>query len=111
MTLAAEAWGLLPEDIRAAVAHVPILVRDKPSPSDMEKHGIPAGVSGCFVEAGDFDDDQEAPAGELVPRAGTIVLYLDNIKPRTAQGVAAILLHEASHAIGLDERHTEACGL
>ncbi|MBV8982244.1 MAG: hypothetical protein JO086_15180 [Acidimicrobiia bacterium] len=111
LALTASAWHLLPEEIRTAAQHVPILVRDKPTDREIAEYGIPAAVSGVFVDAGDVDQDAEGPAGAAAPRTGVIVLYLDNIDPCTAEGIAGVLLHEASHALGLDDHHLEELGL
>lgn len=111
LELAARAWALLPPAIQADAAHLPIVVRSRPIPADREGYGIPANVSGAFVEGPPVDGDAEGNPGEPAARHGVILLYLDNIKPRTPEGVAGVLLHEISHALGLDEHHTEACGL
>jgi predicted Zn-dependent protease with MMP-like domain len=109
LTLAAEAWELVPDHVRDACGHVRIMVRDKPNDLDMRRHGIPAHVAGVFVEAGDDDPDQDRPAGEPARRHGVIVLYLGNCTPRTPRGVADVLTHEMQHAMGHDGHDVEAC--
>src|SRR6267142_6771789 len=92
-----DAVSRLPVSIGQALADIEILVTRKPFPS-VAQH-----VAGIYVELDTRilppTDDDEPPAP-----AGVICLFLENIRPLDAHGVQAIFLHEAAHALGLDDR-------
>jgi predicted Zn-dependent protease with MMP-like domain len=111
LELGAEAMALLPEHVRDVLARVPIVLADRPSPSEVAA-GIPETVSGCFIEdvaasAARDDEDGTATPG----KCGEIRLYFENIDPLTAEGVAGVLLHETAHVLGFDDAQAKVLGL
>jgi hypothetical protein len=104
----AELLGRLPAPVYQAVAGLEVTVADRPGPGALAR-GVPADTAGIYLAPDprtlDPTDDDEPP-----PPAGRIVLYLANIKPLDAHGVRAIFVHEAAHALGLDEHALEAVG-
>lgn len=105
----ADALERLPPAVGAALRRLSVHVASCPTPAEVAA-GIPANVAGVYLEPDPRSlpptDDDEPP-----PPSGGIVLYLDNIRPLDAAGVQAIFLHEAAHALGLDEAAVEAVGL
>jgi len=98
----------LPAHVFHAIEAIEVIVSDHPTPGAV-RSGVREDAAGLFVEPDQrtldpTDDDEPAP-----PR-GWIVVFLDNIRPLDGPGVQAIFMHEAAHALGLDEKHLEAVG-
>ena len=111
LELGAEAFALLPEHIRDVLKTVPIVLKELPDDDDA-RLGVPADVAGVFIEDTSHEADREDEEDTTTPyKRGQIRLYFGNIKPRTAEGVAGVLLHETAHVAGLDDAQAHVLGL
>ncbi len=108
--IAAAALAELPEDVRAKLEHVPILIDDLPS-KELVADGLDPRLLGLFQGAAMPDD------GALAPTVTNILLFKKNIErasrdlDQLADEVRITVLHETAHYFGLDEDELEAIGL
>jgi predicted Zn-dependent protease with MMP-like domain len=111
LELGAEAFALLPEHVQDVLRRVPILLKHLPDEAD-RAIGIPADVAGVFVEdvSAEADRDDEDDTTTPVKR-GRVVIFIGNIRPPTAEGVAGVMLHETAHVAGLDDEQAHCLGL
>ena len=108
--LAEEALGELPEDVRARLANVPIVISDLPS-AEQVADGLDPRLLGLF---------QGTPmpeGGPLAPTVTNILLFRKNLErasldlDQLAEEVRITVLHETAHYFGLDEDDLERIGL
>lgn len=102
----------LPPDYQKRLAHVPILVEDRPS-EDMVIEGLDPRSLGVF-EGQDHASDLNQDIKESPTR---IVLFAENLVddagdgPELEEEVGITVLHEIGHYFGLDEEDMERLGL
>jgi predicted Zn-dependent protease with MMP-like domain len=110
--VAADALAELPEDLRRALANVPVLVHDRPS-EEMVLDGVDPRILGLFT--GLAMPDQSVLGG--LPHTGTILLFQRNLERETrdlddlADEIRITVAHETAHYIGLDEDDLDRLGL
>ncbi|MBK9031761.1 MAG: metallopeptidase family protein [Myxococcales bacterium] len=111
--LAAAAFEELPEDVRARLADVPIMIDDLPS-DHLVEDGVDPRLLGLFE--GTPLSEQSAVGG--VPTITTIHLYRKNLEragggdpEAIAEEVRITVLHETAHYFGLDDDDLEKLGL
>ena len=103
--------GRLPPLAQRALSAITLEVQEGlPDAEDMAL-GIPGDTAGVYVDAAMPQTDEDKDEAEERTPAGIVVLFLGNIKPCDAAGVQAIFLHEAAHALGLNETDVEGMGL
>jgi predicted Zn-dependent protease with MMP-like domain len=106
--IATAALAELPDDVRARLAHVPILIADRPS-EDQIADGLDPRLLGLF--------DGTPMADALAPVVTTIHLYRANLEraaidlDHLADEVRITVLHETGHYFGLEEEDLERLGL
>jgi predicted Zn-dependent protease with MMP-like domain len=108
--IASGALAELPDDVRARLDNVPILIDDAPS-RELVADGIDPRLLGLF---------QGTPMPEndgAVPTVTTILLFKGNLErasadlDQLAEEVRITVLHETAHYFGLDEADLERIGL
>lgn len=94
----------LPEELRARLSDVPVLLEPRPSPHLLDD-GWPDDLLGIFD--GPCYGER---ASDISPVAPTITLFIENLCAETEndpvafrQEVRTTLLHEIGHYLGLDE--------
>ncbi|MES1205198.1 MAG: metallopeptidase family protein [Pseudomonadota bacterium] len=112
VALAEETLAELPEDVRASLKNVPIVVADLPAAGDVAE-GLDPRLLGMFSGT-----PHAQSGGVLEPAALTeILLFRLNIERAASdeetlrEEVRTTLLHEAGHFFGLDEAQLAALGL
>ena len=111
-----QACEALPDEFRAALETVPIVVESMP-PVDLILSGnpleVPPELLGLFVGASQLEQSDEDPAGNVA----RIYLFQRNIErvsadaEEAAEQVRVTLYHELGHFLGFDEEGVEAMGL
>jgi len=111
--IASDALGELPDDVRAKLANVPILIDDLPSDHLIED-GMDPRLLGVFEGT---PMPAQASVGGL-PSVTTIHLFRKNLEragggdpDAIAEEVRITVLHETAHYFGLDEEDLEKIGL
>jgi len=110
--IAGAALSELPDDLRRALANVPVLVHDRPS-GEMVLDGVDPRLLGLFT--GVALPDQSTLGG--APHTGTIVLFQRNLERETRdlddldEQIRITVAHETAHYIGLNEDDLEELGL
>jgi len=110
--VAAAALAELPDDLRRALANVPVLVDDRPS-EEMVLDGVDPRLLGLF--SGLALPDQSTLGGP--PHTGTIILFQRNLEREArdlddlTDQIRITVAHETAHYIGLDEDDLERLGL
>ena len=108
--IASETLEELPENVRAHLERVPILIDDLPS-EDLIADGLDPRLLGLF---------QGSPlpeGGGLAPTVTNILLFRKNLErsamdvDHLAEEIRITVLHETAHYFGLDEDDLEAIGL
>jgi predicted Zn-dependent protease with MMP-like domain len=114
------AWHELPHKIVRNLADVDVLVCRDPAHAaatlaeeyeDIDADGIPVDCKGVFVgEPMEVEESDETEEGEVVlfPN-GSIVMVASNIA--NDEEAILVFLHEAGHALGLDEEEVKQLGL
>jgi predicted Zn-dependent protease with MMP-like domain len=111
--IAAEAFAELPEEIRARLADVPILIDALPS-EDMVAEGLDPRLLGLF-QGSPMSEPGTAMGG--APALTNIHLFQTNLERLTddpeelAEQIRITVLHETAHFFGLDDAALEAMGL
>jgi predicted Zn-dependent protease with MMP-like domain/predicted Zn-dependent protease len=99
----------LPEEVRARLEHVPILIDDLPS-AELVADGLDPRMLGLFQGAAMPDDG-------ALPTVTNILLFRKNLEhsardlDHLAEEVRITVLHETAHYFGLDEDELVALGL
>lgn len=111
--IAAAALGELPEEVRAHLTNVPILIEDLPS-DHLVEDGMDPRLMGVFE--GTPLPEQSAVGG--VPTITTIHLFRKNLEragggdaDTIAEEIRTTVLHETAHFFGLDEDQVAELGL
>lgn len=108
--IATEALQELPDELRAKLANVPILIADLPTPEQVAD-GLDPRLLGLF---------QGTPMSEdsaVVPTVTNILLFRRNLErialddDHLAEEIRVTVLHETAHYFGLDEEDLERLGL
>ncbi|MGE5182394.1 MAG: metallopeptidase family protein [Acidobacteriota bacterium] len=108
--IASETLQELPEQVRAHLERVPILIDDLPS-AELVADGLDPRLLGLFQGAAMPDD------GALAPTVTNILLFKKNLErasrdlDQLADEVRITVLHETAHYFGLDEDELSAIGL
>ncbi len=108
--LAVAALAELPDDVRARLERVPILIDDLPS-AELVADGLDPRLLGLFQGTPMPDD------GELAPSVTNILLFRRNLErgardlDHLAEEVRITVLHETAHYFGLEEEDLERIGL
>jgi predicted Zn-dependent protease with MMP-like domain len=107
--LAVAALDELPDDVRAKLENVPILIEDLPS-LDLITEGLDPRMLGLF-------SGNEMASHDAVPAVTNIHLFRKNLErvsadlDQLADEVRITVLHETAHYFGLDEGDLEKLGL
>jgi predicted Zn-dependent protease with MMP-like domain len=105
LDIIAAAIDALPEPMRSHLQAIPVGVYAEPPPEHLYL-GARADHAGAYFAPVPNHLDDEEPISR-----GAIALYLDRIRPLTVNEVCRTYLHEAAHALGMDEETVEALGL
>lgn len=106
--IALEALKHLPEEVRAKLEKVPILIDSVPSDAQIEE-GLDPRMLGLFSGAPHADD--------LAPVVTNILLFKRNLERSVsnlddlAEEITITVLHETAHYFGLDDEDLEKIGL
>lgn len=107
----AACYAELDADQRQAVRGVDVKIKARPDTVDLARGCVP-GQFGCFYGVG---RELETPDGgwelpSLEPATGEICIFLENIRPLTADRVRIVVMHELCHALGFPEEEIIAMG-
>ncbi|MDB4964156.1 MAG: hypothetical protein JWP01_4155 [Myxococcales bacterium] len=108
--IARETLAELPDEIRARLENVPIMIEDFPS-VDLVADGFDPRALGLFQ--GNAMPDE----GSALPAVTTILLFRKNLEraatdeDHLAEEIRITVLHETAHYFGLDEEDLEKLGL
>lgn len=107
VVIAAALEELEPEE-REIVSQVRWLSKPRPELEDLER-GVSPGQLGSFwgvAHERGLPDENDLETALLPPiyyAQGVITLFLENIRPLTAERVRVVFLHELAHALGYEE--------
>lgn len=82
--------------------------KERPDTEDLARGVVPHQL-GSYIgvphdrRADPLDDDDWSMSPNTGPAEGTITIYLENLRPLTAEKIRRVFLHEVSHALGYTE--------
>ena len=112
--MAEKAWLEVPEELRARVENLTILVEDEPSAEDYRINEVPDDEDLFGLFEGHAVTESSIEGGPILPNTIRIFQFpheeVCDTEEQLQEEVSRTMHHELAHHFGLDDDHLEAIG-